>query len=86
MNVIDTRCLRCGCDMEPCDLKLSNLGFGSPVDDSSLVVRKPGAKVSMNPITAFRQGLNGEPDDIDYPLVAYRCRSCSKVELYAPPS
>ena len=44
------------------------------------------ASISMNPITAFLQGLHGEPDDVDYPLVAFRCPSCAKVELYAPPA
>jgi hypothetical protein len=70
--------------MERCIVKsLAIDGDGKPADESSVVVRKLGNKVSWNPIKAFYQGMNGEPDDVDFPLLAFRCPRCARVEFFA---
>jgi len=40
VDVIETKCLRCGCDMEPCVVKLSKRPIKSPLANTTVVVRK----------------------------------------------
>jgi len=48
----------------------------------------PGTTTSKNPVKAFAQGLNKEPEDRLYPLPelrGYRCQKCGYLEFYAAP-
>jgi hypothetical protein len=45
-----------------------------------------GTKTSINPLTAFRQGLSDEPGGQTYRVTAgHRCRGCGYLELYTSP-
>jgi hypothetical protein len=48
-----------------------------------LVFVVPGTPTSGNPITAFRQGMSGEPGDRACLIGGFRCPSCGRVELFA---
>jgi hypothetical protein len=46
---------------------------------------RPGVPTSMNPVSAFLQGMREEPADQLLPITAFRCTGCGRVELYAGP-
>jgi hypothetical protein len=58
-------------------------GAVAPAAEPRLVFVVTGTPTSGNPITAFRQGLAGEPGDRSYLLRGFRCPSCGRVELFA---
>jgi hypothetical protein len=43
----------------------------------------PGVPTSANPVTAFRQGMHGEREDVVLPVTAWRCVECGLLVLYA---
>ena len=82
-------CPKCDGEMEPGSLKL----FNSQIEDDfrgglvriGFVV--PGTKTSLNPLKAFMQGLEGQPEDRVHDLsevTSLRCRNCGFLEFYAP--
>jgi hypothetical protein len=51
--------------------------------DASFVFVVPGNPTSINPVTAFQQGLKGDRTNEAYRLQGYRCPGCGSVELMA---
>jgi len=43
----------------------------------------PGRQTSLNPVTAFQQGLAQEPATRVYGISGFRCSQCGALELYA---
>ena len=82
---MDHLCPGCGVDMEEGAATARGLlgGATRPADQPMLVFVVPGTATSLNPVTAFRQGLSGEPDARAYLMRGYRCPSCGRVELFA---
>jgi hypothetical protein len=50
---------------------------------SAFAFVRPGVPTSANPVKAFAQGLGEEPADQLFPIAAFRCVRCGRVELYA---
>ena len=50
---------------------------------SGLIFVVSGHPTSANPITAFQQGLAGEPSDRFYRVRGFRCSNCGALDLYA---
>ena len=73
-----TVCGKCGGRMEQGSLQISGAAGEFLI---------PGTKTSINPITAFQQGMSGEPGDRVFPwstILGYRCSQCGYLEMYAP--
>jgi hypothetical protein len=83
--VMNHRCPQCDVEMEAgATSALGLVGtMNKPADEPRLVFVVPGTPTSGNPITAFRQGMAGEPGDRGYLLRGFRCPSCGRVELFA---
>jgi hypothetical protein len=79
------RCPQCDVEMEAGAATAHGLigGAVTPASQPRLVFVVPGTPTSGNPITAFRQGMAGEPGDRGYLMRGYRCPSCGRVELFA---
>jgi hypothetical protein len=81
------QCLVCGAPLEPGTVRARNKNtladedFGVVVSEFSFV--RPGTPTSANPISAFQQGMRGEPAEQLIPMSAFRCTRCGRVELYA---
>ena len=83
---MDRRCVTCGGKLEHGVIRA-----GKEVTDtlmvsivSLFVFVRPGAPTSANPVKAFMQGLHEEPGEQKFPLAAFRCSECGRIELYAP--
>jgi hypothetical protein len=81
---MDKTCGKCGGRMEagvtkPDRVYLRGASVGS---QAGLVFIVPGAKTSMNPITAFKQGLSSEESSRGYRVEGFRCSSCGFLEMY----
>lgn len=78
------RCLRCNGQMEEGKLTLS-FPFGKRpggMHEAKAVFVAPGIKTSLNPLTAFKQGLEDQPRDQERPIRAFRCDQCGRIEFY----
>jgi hypothetical protein len=62
---------------------LGLISGNSPSDDAKLVFVVRGTRTSINPIQAFKQGLESERSNQAYLLHGYRCPGCGSVELTA---
>jgi hypothetical protein len=63
---------------------LGLVGHDSPrTRNPDLVFVVPGERTSLNPIKAFKQGLEELPANKAYRLHGYRCPKCGSVELVA---
>ena len=78
----DGLCYRCGGEMED--------GFAKVVWPRESMLEKPrflfvipGEPTSLNPLVAFKQGLEQAPEDDVYVLTGRRCVQCGLVELFA---
>lgn len=56
---------------------------GFPKDKARLIFTLPGTRTSFNPVTAFKQGLSGEPDYETFWIKGQRCSECGFLELFA---
>ena len=57
-------------------------GMQPGVHEAKVVFVAPGIKTSLNPITAFKQGLGDEPSDKEFAIEAFRCEQCGRIEFY----
>jgi len=59
--------------------------FGAviPKDEPSLLFVVPGTTTSINPLVAFKQGIEDEPANRGYLIVGLRCAKCGFLEFYA---
>jgi hypothetical protein len=82
---MDHPCPRCGVEMEAGAATAHGLlgAVMQPPAEPRLMFVIPGTPTSLNPVTAFRQGMSGEPGERAYLLRGYRCPGCAFVELYA---
>ena len=79
---MEIQCKRCGGPMEagyPTARGIQNYMSGKP--DLAFAVR--GEPSSVNPLKAFKQGLEDAKADVYYLMEGYRCSSCGAVELFA---
>jgi hypothetical protein len=58
-------------------------GSGAAGQEPHLYFIVLGNPTSPNPVTAFQQGLAGDPANQAYGIQGYRCAGCGALELYA---
>jgi predicted RNA-binding Zn-ribbon protein involved in translation (DUF1610 family) len=82
---MDHPCPRCGVEMEAGAATAHGLlgAVMQPPAEPLLMFVIPGTPTSLNPVTAFRQGMSGEAGRARLPAPRYRCPRCAFVELYA---
>ena len=79
----DLQCRRCGQAMQRGAAVSRSGGRGTRPIDRGLVFVVPGTPTSLNPVTAFQQGLEEEPANQAYLIEGWRCPHCGVVELFA---
>ncbi len=62
---------------------LGLVGGSSPRSDSKLLFVLRRERTSVNPVDAFKQGLQNAPANEAFRLQGYRCPACGRVELFA---
>ena len=80
---MDNICAKCGGTMESGVATASGLLGMAPKDEPRLQFAIPGTPTSMNPITAFKQGVSGEQDVRVFWIEGRRCSTCGLLELFA---
>lgn len=77
-------CLRCNGPMEEGKLTLSGpFGMHPALREATVVFVAPGIRTSLNPLTAFKQGLEDQPRDQECPIRPFRCDQCGRIEFYS---
>jgi len=82
---METVCPKCGGKTEAGVATAFGLLFGGvvPKDKPRLQFVMGGSPTSSNPLKAFRQGIEGEPDTRVFWIEGERCSNCGYLELFA---
>lgn len=76
-------CLRCRGRMSEGKLTLSfPSGMHLGMHEAKVVFVAPGIKTNLNPITAFKQGLEDQPADKEHSIKAFCSEQCGRIEFF----